>query len=156
MSKDNPSKELISEAKQILAKQKVIKKAWGELFDSFTEEDKKFIISENGYLVHDDFMFIYNDYLLWNDIELIKNPFTNHLYRPKSLQGIENNNGWIKIESEDDLPKETIECRTCFYDGKNYIKGNTGERNAKQLWNAYESIQITHYQPIEKQKPPIY
>ena len=27
-------------------------------------------------------------------------------FRPKSLQGIENNNGWIKIESEKDLPKE--------------------------------------------------
>jgi len=24
-------------------------------------------------------------------------------FRPKSLQGIENNNGWIKIESESDL-----------------------------------------------------
>jgi hypothetical protein len=27
-------------------------------------------------------------------------------WRPKSLDGIENNNGWIKIESKDDLPKK--------------------------------------------------
>ena len=27
------------------------------------------------------------------------------LMRPKSLNGIENNNGWIKIESESDLPE---------------------------------------------------
>ena len=27
-------------------------------------------------------------------------------FRPKSLQGIENNNGWTKIESIEDLPKE--------------------------------------------------
>jgi len=28
-------------------------------------------------------------------------------FRPLSLQGIENNNGWIKIESDDDLPKNS-------------------------------------------------
>lgn len=32
-----------------------------------------------------------------------------HYVRPKSLQGIENNNGWIKIESEADLPERNDE-----------------------------------------------
>ena len=27
-------------------------------------------------------------------------------FRPKSLHGVENNNDWVKIESEEDLPKE--------------------------------------------------
>ena len=32
-------------------------------------------------------------------------------FRPKSLHGIENNNGWIKIESIEDLPKENgLKC----------------------------------------------
>ena len=32
-------------------------------------------------------------------------------FRPKSLRGIENNNGWIKIESIEDLPKENgLKC----------------------------------------------
>ncbi|MHA7822490.1 hypothetical protein ACVVIH_06980 [Chryseobacterium arthrosphaerae] len=39
-------------------------------------------------------------------------------WRPKSLSGIENNNGWIKIESESDLPDEGIEV-LCF--NKNWI-----------------------------------
>jgi hypothetical protein len=72
------------------------------------------------------------------------------------IDEIEHNNGWIRIESEEDLPKETIECKTCFYDGKNYVQGCSGERNANQLWNAYKAIQITHYKPIETSKPPIY
>ena len=32
-------------------------------------------------------------------------------FRPKSLHGIENNNGWVKIESIEDLPKENgLKC----------------------------------------------
>lgn len=71
--------------------------------------------------------------------------------RPKSLQGIENNNGWIKIESEDDLPKE---------DKWYWVKKKSGEEIlsgyqigvSKERWLS----EITHYQPIEKPKPPIY
>ena len=69
---------------------------------------------------------------------------------------IEDNNGWIKIESEDDLPKEVIECRTCFYNGKNYIEGIVKKRSPQELSRLKYINEITHYQPIEKPKTPIY
>lgn len=65
----------------------------------------------------------------------------------------EENNGWIKIESEEDLPKEKfielwIMAEDCIvpiyyevYDEFSY-DGSFGE--------------ITHYQPIIKPQPPIY
>ena len=79
--------------------------------------------------------------------------------RPKSLQGIENNNGWIKIESEADLSKEIIDC--FFYDNveKAVVCGNYNSDFKKFNWSAFFvewSEQITHYQPINKPKPPIY
>ena len=44
--------------------------------------------------------------------------------RPPQLEGIENNNGWIKIESEDDLPKENIECFYIPKHSKNIVVGS--------------------------------
>lgn len=51
----------------------------------------------------------------------------------------QNNNGWIKIESEEDLPKD--------YDTQHF-----------DLYTHSTNNIITHYQlkPIEKPKPPIY
>ena len=67
--------------------------------------------------------------------------------RPKSLQGIENNNGWIKIESEEQrFPDEDLWI--CNFNGN------------KQpfIHDAYDFIpeRYTHYQPIEKPKPPLF
>lgn len=79
------------------------------------------------------------------------------LIRPKSLQGIENNNGWIKIESEEDLPKDSA-----YYwivtNSKN-IHLTEYEVDFKQFFTkdyAYNDYEITHYQQIDKPKSPIY
>ena len=79
--------------------------------------------------------------------------------RPQSLAGIENNNGWIKIESEDDLPKLTINYHVLkngtltevLYAGKNrwFVNGRNYPLTT-------EIAEITHYQPIIKPQPPIY
>lgn len=95
---------------------------------------------------------------------------------PFELIGIENNNGWIKIESEDDLPKEKelfrfIPCNkfenefigwidfekqeVFFIDFKYYKVLKDGNRYSSET-NAWLTNQITHYQPIEKPKHPIY
>lgn len=78
--------------------------------------------------------------------------------RPKSLAGIEDNNGWIKIESEDDLPKE---------EGQYFVF-------SKVDWHPYYRIDIftgrlsnaihhvtgkpifTHYKPIVRPSKPLY
>ncbi len=83
----------------------------------------------------------------------------SYLWRPISLQGIENNNSWIKIESEDDLPKEIINC---------WVKTiKNGIINTVVLYNCYGKVftdgiinqkwsEFTHYQPIIKPSSPIY
>ena len=78
--------------------------------------------------------------------------------RPISLQGIENNNGWIRIESEEDLPKEEIDLHFIF-------EKNNGRFQTFGVWDnklksfysgALKISNVTHYQPIEKPKLPIY
>jgi len=63
------------------------------------------------------------------------------------LIGIENNNGWIKIESEEDLPKEQETFHVVLKNGNVYMR---------TFVNKASFSDVTHYQPIEKPKPPIY
>lgn len=75
--------------------------------------------------------------------------------RPKSLSNIENNNGWIKIESQGDLPKKigefivfnsTGQYQTIYYpEFSAFCRPGTGIH-----------VSATHYQPTEKKLPPLY
>lgn len=150
-----------------MTKEELIKEAWGLLPIKILNK----VIKNNGWLY---FGYACNG---WDDVEdylcgvgcnsnrdnydMISDQCDNGdligiQIRPKSLQGIENNNGWIKIECEEDLPKEVIECRTCFYNGKNYIEGVIKKRSPQELSRLKYINEITHYKPIEKPKPPIY
>lgn len=76
--------------------------------------------------------------------------------RPKSLKGIENNNCWIKVESETDLPKEHIDV--ILYDEVNGVTicywCNLQMCFKDKFGNEYKFA--THYQPILKPKPPLF
>ncbi|ATL45437.1 hypothetical protein CQS02_20095 [Elizabethkingia miricola] len=78
--------------------------------------------------------------------------------RPKSLSGIETNNSWTRIESEEDLQKEYDVDYFCFHkNGRLTIRSfyeylGWGEFEAEIL----DQSDITHYQPIETPKPPIF
>lgn len=77
-------------------------------------------------------------------------------WRPKFLQGIENNFGWTKIESEEDLPKETEIHYHGLMDG-NYIVFNLKSPiNTKALFKDFIKDKVTHYQPIQKPELPLY
>lgn len=116
---------------------------------------------ENGWCetrIQDDFIEIL-DYHRAQEDEIEHETLGNGKirYRPKSLQGIENNNGWIKIESENDLPKEHGFYDACYYNEKH--KNDIPMFYAcslPDLSNYYEDGIITHYQPIDKKRPPIY
>ena len=126
------------------AKQEAIKKAYAEYWEYVKNN-----IDENGYL--NEYFLSKNSKTIFNKPE-IKNKIFGLRYSniPKSLIGIETNNGWIRIESEADLPNENT---WCFIISK--IAGIThGEfliKN-KDFW----LTDVTHYQPIEQPKPPIY
>ena len=69
------------------------------------------------------------------------------------------NNGWIKIESEDDLPKEYGEYyfRTTYNTMITYSGWySSSDKKFYDRNHYFEIIEVTHYQPIIKPKPPIY
>ena len=143
----------------INAKQEVIKNAYGEYW-----EKVKDYVDENGFInTYSTKISPHSLKYSWDDIEVSKKWIDNKIgdticFRPKSLQGIENNNGWIRIESEEDLPKEEIDLHFIF-------EKNNGRFQTFGVWDnklksfysgALKISNVTHYQPIEKPKLPIY
>lgn len=74
-------------------------------------------------------------------------------FRPKSLRGIEDNNGWVKINSEEDLPK--IGTDYWVINSSNFLIQASFLLDRKVFFK-YGDIDVTHYQPIQKPNPPIY
>lgn len=74
-------------------------------------------------------------------------------YSPKSLSGIETNNGWITIESEKDLPNETDSYFVLYKTGDIICHHFSPNSDFDRILFLEE---FTHYQPIVKPKPPIY
>jgi len=77
-------------------------------------------------------------------------------YKPFKLIGIENNNGWIKIESEDDLPATSGLTKEFYFFTKNgYITTNTWCDTMINKRKEFPKVYI-YYQPMQKPQPPIY
>lgn len=132
-----------------MTKEEKIREAYGEHFDKI-----KCVLDANGWIL----MTISITREISIEFERQVRVHENNTYgfptmcvRPKSLQGIENNNGWIKIESEDDLPKEEYELY--FVTGSNTnVHQCIYHIGIKEYWLKT----FTHYQPIQKPQPPIY
>lgn len=132
-----------------MTKEEVIKEAWGDLWDLLKPDEKELVLKNNGFFNgHND--DIYDSEEVNKDDSRFDFIASKGL-RPYELENIENNNSWIKIECEKDLPK--IEMQDCFIMDKT-LRVIVGRftLSEKNIWleNA------THYQPIEKPKPPIY
>jgi hypothetical protein len=133
-----------------MTKEEVIQQAYGE----YWEQAKEFVDEKGwfnrGKLKYKDCLFLFGkDSLLFEK-------YAQDYFRPKSLQGIEHNNGWIKIESEKDLPEEN---GTYFTHSKTYYKPFFRvDVFCGRLRNSFQNGTscFTHYQPIIKTKPPIY
>lgn len=68
------------------------------------------------------------------------------------LNEIKPNNGWISIESEEDLPKDN---GLQYHTSKKSIVSKKA-LSYDDLLTYYKYGIITHYQPIQKPKPPIF
>lgn len=78
------------------------------------------------------------------------------IYRPLSLKGIENNNGWKRVESENDLPKHSIDCHFELKDTEQvFIGGYVSHRNCF-MSGAYTFLNVIAYRPIENAPKRIY
>lgn len=130
-----------------MTKQETIQKAFGKHW-----EFVKTYVDENGWC--DD---VWRGQLktVYDDLDV--KWFGSTRFRPKSLTGIEHNNGWIKIESENDLPKSDFEMFHVIFTPSGGI--------GKHLWNdgkwcgcdgRKSKGNVSHYKTIDEPQPPIY
>ncbi|MCT3917524.1 hypothetical protein HZQ04_15795 [Elizabethkingia anophelis] len=140
-------------------KQQAIKAAYGEYY-----KDYRRFIDENGFIYQSDLFFpetgMKKDGV---EAEIIsvekKHKWSNIKWRPMSLQGLENNRGWTRIESEEDMPKDDYFgdlFEVGFLDESGFFHHDKKRCSFKSLKWMYEKKLITHYQPIETPKPPIF
>ena len=122
------------------AKQQAIKNAYGEYWDEVKNQ-----VDENGFIE----IFKLPPILF----DTVMNEGSSK-WRPKSLQGIDNNNGWIRIESDNDLPKDDIDCH--FIVGKLCYNGLWDNQLKYFYCGRNKIIGVTYYKIIEIPKPPIY
>jgi len=123
--------------------QLAIQEAYGEHWENFKD-----FVDENGWVKKISLIPLF---------DVIEIDFKGKFQRPKSLQGIENNNGWVKIESEADLPKESGVYEACI--NEEYIGRINFSKEFNEWSCVYDSDNLrfpTHYQPIIKPQPPIY
>lgn len=126
-----------------MTKEEKIKEAWGKLMPDYTNIDLNSGWSLNDF--HEDY---YNE-----DEFNTQQIYTPCKIRPKSLQGIENNNGWKSIN--ENLPKE--KGYYIMYNGENMVLIELNDTtNMITLREQFLKDGFTHYQPIEKPKPPMY
>lgn len=127
-----------------MTKQEIIKQAYGKYYPQLER-----CLDENGWSNNWNH-FISVESRIFQPEEIEKN---GKCWRPKSLQGIEDNNGWIKIESEEDLPKNKGYF-LCLYEDGDVIPHHFSINSDFDRVLFLE--EFTHYKKIEQQKPPIY
>lgn len=142
-------------------KQKAIEGAYGEYW-----EYAKDYVDKNGWCSYklDDERVLVGGFNINSFTKCEFNNFkqdnANSIFyaRPLSLSGIENNHGWIKIESEADLPKDQNGLCWIMLNGKivisRYCKHHFDCSGAE--FGLYHFENITHYQPIIKPQLPIF
>lgn len=123
-------------------KQEIILKAWGHNIPNGG-------IDENGWS---------KESCTYGTFDVIKYDQQHYLegayIRPKSLKGVENNNGWIIINNTEDLPKE--ECWVRVFCQSNVPDSPICYRTLKSKVIKEMLPYITHFQPIITPAPPIY
>lgn len=139
-----------------MTKEEKIKEAYGNHWDFFKEK-----VNENGWIKDRDFWGVWPEDM--NKINWQTTDHENDYYdtrRPLSLKGIENNNGWITINSKLDLPIVRGYYFVIMH-GKKTIMGYNPEYQkwiggGHYYFEPHENLKLTHYQPINFPNDPIY
>lgn len=134
-------------------KEQAIKAAYGEYWIGLSNEQQKYALENEGWIKVTPSQYQMD---MFSRLKLNKN---KHSVRPKSITGIENNRGWTRIESEEDLPKDDYFgdlFEVGFLDESGFFHHDRKRCSFKSLKWMYEKKLITHYQLVEKPKPPIF
>jgi len=126
-----------------MTKQEKIKKEWGSFYTDKVSPDGWLNIHPKNY--SNDELF---DRLKFNS--------ERDSIRPKTLQGVEHNHGWTKIEKESDLPTIGEYYTIASFDNliveREFPHPKFSLEFNKEWWLKY----ITHYQQIIKPEKPLY
>lgn len=133
-----------------MTKQEFIKQEWLkfigiQIYDSLKLSNE---LSDDGWREVNYLPFDYE-----KKYDVLKFNKTRFAIRPKSLAGIENNNGWVQIKSSLDLPLEDCNVWVLF---------TNGQMDSQRYLHEYKNFSthhyrhVTHYKVIEQPKPPIY
>lgn len=131
------------------AKQEAIKKAYGEHYDNLKKYLNGFMVDRVNYERETG-----NKLSDLKGIDFIHEPLV-YSY-PDVVEGFQNNNGWIRIEREADLPNDEDAIYWALKNGKFVCIELKTPINLKELFSDFLKDKITHYQLIEQPKPPIF
>jgi len=128
-------------------KEKAVKKAWISLFknESLEEKEKRYealktYIDGNGW---------YHGHLYDIHPEYDRHIVDGYRIRPRSLEALATNKGWIKIYSEKDFPL-TENSKFITFNGS---KINFKVISRKTMWKNYLKGIVTHYKFVNQDKP---
>lgn len=134
------------------AKQKAIREAYGEHWETFKDliDENGFVKRGNYYLLDHNFSYEYIKENFYVSTEINQ----DKIFRPKSLKGIEYNNGWIKIDEKFDWGKDN--CLLFFWDNEEkkivlqlkFLLCGNQQKDYK--------LRFTHFKEISYPEPPIY
>ena len=129
-----------------MKKEQAIKNAYGEYWEAVKD-----YVDENGWIGFDEwFKFV------GHKIDYDCKP--NQIYychRPKSLKGIEDNNGWHSMSfKEPPYPEHDVEYWIITYGITLKAKWNMVRKEFINVHGLQENV--THWQPIQKPLKPIY
>ena len=137
-------------------KKQAIKQAWINTIGSgdFVRIEKK--INENGWCREN----VLNKLNLDDDLfEKIDSGVLRPLFylRPICLEGIEDNSGWVRIETMKDLPKTQVRCVLgLMRDDGTFSYGREEVRSPAWLLYRWQTRLITHYKIKILEKSPNY
>lgn len=131
-----------------MTKEGIIKEAYGELFNTHSH-----LIDSEGWLNNSN----ENDYLTMGETDFLgETDFKNNTwFRPKSLSGIEYNNGWTTLNSIDDFPKTDKTIQLWFMTKSGHITQNNWNNKFTHKVFGYLKV-YSHFQVVIEPNPPIY
>ncbi|MDV3749756.1 hypothetical protein CMU21_18155 [Elizabethkingia anophelis] len=125
------------------AKHEAIKAAYGEHW-----EKVKDYVDENGWC---NAFFSLAGSHFFKTFTMYKNK-----WRPKSLTGLEDNRGWTRIESEEDLPEDRSKEDLLVFTETGEILVASSKYLSDPEIRRYWIKTISHWQKFVKPNPPIF
>lgn len=134
-------------------KQEKIKEAYGQYWEDF-----KSYVDENGWIRDKDFWGRWpNSAIEWETTDHDNDYYDKR--RPKSLAGLKDNNGWISISNEGLPQTDESDGFWVMSDDYTFVLDcyfDSYDKEFKIIFQKTPVVNVTHYQPIVKPKPPIY